>query len=162
MSLNDTDLELFIYMYKHGYKVNELLDIFKISMHDFKLIVKSYNLNSPNKQKKQGDLYFCPKCKLYKPKENFYKSIRNAHGIQSYCIPCNKLYQKKKLKPLILKSKQEVEKSNLKYCSKCKTLKDVDLFNWKIKNKKLLSVCKECDRTRIKDLTYKLLEKRGY
>lgn len=162
MILNDTDLELFIHMYTHGYKTNELLHIFEITLNDFRSIIKSENLISPNKQKKQGNLYFCPKCKLYKPKDDFYKSIHNANGIQSYCIPCNKLYQKKKLKPLVVKSKQEAQKSNFKYCSKCKTLKDVELFNWKVKYKSLSYTCKECDRIKNKDSAYKLLEKRGY
>jgi len=162
MILNDTDLELFTYMYTHGYKINELLDIFKISINEFKSIVKSQNLISPNRRKKLGNLYFCPKCKLYKPKEIFYKSTYNNNGIQSYCIPCNKLYQKKKLKPLTLKSKEEVERSNLKYCSRCKTIKDVELFSWGVKYKSLNYICKECDRIRNKDSAYKLLEKRGY
>lgn len=162
MSLNDTDLELLSHMFTHGYKVSELLDIFKISRSELQLIIKSKGLVSPNRKRKQGNLYFCSKCKSYKSKDTFYKSVHNAHGIQSYCIPCNKLYQRKKNILPAFKSKQEIAKSNFKYCSKCKTNKNVELFSWAIKHKSLNSICKECDRNRSKDLHYKLLEKRGY
>lgn len=162
MSLNNTDLELLSHMFTHGYKINELLDIFKISRKELQLIIKSKNLISPNRKRKQGDLYFCSKCKSYKSKDNFYKSKHNTHGIQSYCIPCNKVYQKKKSTFPQLKSKQEIAKSSSKRCSKCGNIKDVEFFSWAIKYKRLNSICKECDCNRNKDLFYKLLEKRGY
>lgn len=162
MSLNDTDLELLSYMFTHGYKIDELLDIFKISKNELKLIVKSKNLISPSKNKKLGELYFCPKCKSYKSKDNFYKSKYNSHGIFAYCIPCTKMYQKKKSTVFPTKSKQEVAKSSSKCCSRCGKTKDVECFSWLKKYKRLSSICKECDCNRNKDLHYKLLEKRGY
>lgn len=162
MTLNDTDLELLSHMYTHGYKINELLDIFKISRKELQFIIKSEGLVSPNRKKKKGDLYFCAKCKSYKSKDEFYKSNHSSNGIQSYCIPCNKIYLKKKEDVLQLKSKKEIAKSNYKYCSKCQSTKDVELFSWAIKYKLLYSICKECDRNRNKGLAYKLLEKRGY
>lgn len=162
MTLNDTDLELLSHMYTHGYKIDELLDIFKISRKDLQFIIKSEGLVSPHRKKKKGDLYFCAKCKSYKSKDKFYKSKHSANGIQSYCIPCYKIYQKKKEAVPLFKSKQEIAKSAYKYCPKCKSTKDVELFSWSIKYKLLYYLCKECNRNRNKGLSYKLLEKRGY
>ena len=162
MNLNDTDIELLSYMFMHGYTTTELLDIFKISRKELQSIIKSNSLVSPYKNKKQGNLYFCFKCRSYKTKEEFYKSKRSPYCIQPYCIPCKKTYRKKKDTVPQVKSKREIAKSDSKYCPKCKKTKDIELFSWSKKYKSITSICKECDCNRNKNLAYKLLEKRGY
>ncbi|ENZ02558.1 hypothetical protein HMPREF1092_01793 [Clostridium thermobutyricum] len=164
MTFNDTDYELFCYMFTHGYTKAELITIFKITEAECNLLINKFNLKSPNRQKKLGDLYFCPLCKEYKSKNDFYKSKNSNHGIFTYCIPCHKTYYKKrKLQPKNrIISKAEIAKIKYQTCSSCNITKPIEEFNWGKKYIYVSTRCKECDKKSSKKSYYNLLEKRGY
>lgn len=117
-------------------------------------IHKGLRRNLPPREK--NGLFRCSKCKKYKSIEEF---ILLGNGKPyCYCNECKtalnkeKYLKNKKEKALELVSdvfKTKIEVNNglaEKKCPKCNINKDVNIFHWAIKGKKLSSICSECKK----------------
>ena len=65
------------------------------------------------------DLFWCPGCKKYKDKSDFYKTKR---GIHCYCKECSKR-PKRPPNPNKIETRQHPDNDNLFWCPRCKTYK---------------------------------------
>ena len=69
-----------------------------------------------------GMMKHCPRCKLKKPKDEFYFNRSREDGLTSYCKPCAKLYSKEhhaknaraKSVSGVLKPRGMAQKANIK------------------------------------------------
>lgn len=69
-----------------------------------------------------ADMKCCPRCKLKKPKDEFYLDRRRKDGLNPYCKPCAKLYSKEyhtknaraKSVSGVLKPRGMAQKANIK------------------------------------------------
>ena len=113
----------------------------------------------------------CHKCKVEKPRNDFFKNKSAKDGLQSSCKSCRKEYnilnkekisQRENLYKLNLKLWHENNTITIesKLCTKCKTTKDVNQFVKNKYTKNGLSVyCKDCCRKYYQDNKETILEK---
>lgn len=69
-------------------------------------------------------LFWCPKCKTYKTKEEFYKSKNSFNGISGWCTEC--ISESVDTKLAI--TRQHPNDKNLLWCPTCKTYRAKDEF----------------------------------
>jgi len=67
-----------------GLSTWKLADYFKTSQANVRYWLKKYNLVTNVKKNALGNKKLCPRCKLNKPKNDFYKSTKSS----SYCKKC--------------------------------------------------------------------------
>jgi len=99
---------------------------------------------------------FCPKCKLSKSVDNFWKQTRTKNGLYFCCRECGA----KILKDRFHKNKEKIKERNFeriksgltpktKICPKCKEVKSANQFRQSLYDKSgLSSYCKKCEQAR--------------
>lgn len=117
-------------------------------------IYKGLRRNFPKRE--ENGLIRCSHCKQYKEKENYI--VLGTGKFYCYCNECRTILNKEKY--LKRKKEKAIQKVNeifkdkidinnglkTKICSKCKEEKDVELFHWEIKGKRLSSMCNSCKK----------------
>lgn len=101
----------------------------------------------------------CTKCNLNKSIEYF--SIRNSKKgwYKSWCKQCICESKGKKFRGLNTTCKPiiSIEVGDLKYCTKCKETKNIELFGFQYKKRnKRKSYCKKCESFLLKEKTYNI------
>lgn len=170
---DEQDLEDLKFMVGEGFIYKEIAQVLGKSLSTITNQIKIMGLVSPRKERQKGDEFFCLKCKQYKIKEDFHKNSNSPYGIRRDCKEChNKIvrdsYHNRHLKKLLAKekaeerTKEEIEGSQIKQCTKCHETKNVEEFAWQKKNKKLNTMCKACMAKLNHEYRLKRLETKGY
>lgn len=176
MSWTQEQIDDLMYMNEQAFTRKEIKEVLNKPLYQINNKMKELGIRSPIRYKEKDGLYYCPDCKEYKPKEEFYRFSRSKHGISSHCkkhVQARQKdnYQRKKFDDISKKiadstqpkkSKLEINGSPKRKCCTCKKTLSVELFNWKKTGISLQAFCKDCHKKNTRKSYEKRLREKGY
>lgn len=144
---------------KYNLSIKEIAEALKRTPGSVKAKIVKLELKRPKEDIPEG-YKRCPRCKEILPINRFGKKNQNKNTIDSYCLQCkNDMFKERKVKKEAQQTKKDIKE---KKCTKCGQVKPIEEFYYRKKENRYYSICKECERKRLKEYSIKSKKERGY